>query len=103
MRCVCGYDFTDDVLRSVRERGAKGHDSYLLVHDRDFKKFIRHEVKWAASAAAKDKDGALRSIAKAAKYAGGVHVCPECARLHLWAPGMEKQAVYRPEQIRLTD
>ena len=80
MICKCGYSFAKDRL----EGNWDAFRSYLVVDNRDYKQFMKAEVKaWEKGAS---KDGRLRAIAKAAQYAGNMLECPEYGQIGVSLP-----------------
>jgi hypothetical protein len=81
LTCACGHSIAIAGHRQ-KTRRAK---SFGVIADRDFKKFITHEVD-AANATSEDER--LKSIARASRFITSLYECPNCSRLlHVVAEG----------------
>ena len=52
MRCKCGYDFCREAIKHF-ETGSDRSESYAVIRDKDYSKFMKLELKWASTS---DKD-----------------------------------------------
>ena len=77
MRCLCGYKF------SPRSEGAPPYESYAIVDNKDYGKFIKLETKITH---ATDGSAALAAISRSSMYVGSLLECPKCSRLLLLKP-----------------
>ena len=84
MRCECGHDFAKAIVS-----GDTPHDSYAVIHDRDYPAFLQAEQ---AVAQKKDDVSSLAAIGRSSEYVGCMHECPECGRFLLIKPASSGQA-----------
>ena len=80
MRCTCGYDFAQQMLR-----GSRAIQSFAVVNDRDYQTFLKLEMKVLRKP--QGSDARLRAIARSSEYVGSLNICPKCSRLLLSQPG----------------
>jgi len=78
MRCRCGYSFS---RAATRQR--KKFESFAVVNDRDYRAFLKLEIK---ASRARSDDARLRALASSAGYVGNLLECPECSRVLLLKP-----------------
>jgi len=79
-KCKCGYDF----LQQQVHGGVTGFESYALIDDKNYRLFLRSEMKVIRA----DNEAArLRAIGRSSRYVGSVLECPKCSRLLLFKPG----------------
>jgi len=79
MTCKCGYEFSKQILADLRSKKETALESYAVVPDRSYRKFIKRETKVLA---AKGDKARAKAIGKSARFVGTMLVCPECGR---WA------------------
>ena len=76
MQCKCGYNFNEHALDESRP-----YNSYAVIHDKDYPRFMKWEVRSAKSRTKKNK---LAALAHSAQYVGSLQECPICLRLMLY-------------------
>ncbi len=76
--CRCGYTFSLNAPAAQRE-----FESYALVRDKDYGKFLESERKARQSGCESER---LRAIARSSRHVGSVLECPKCSRLLLVKP-----------------
>jgi hypothetical protein len=65
-------------------------ESFAVVNNRRYWKFIKHEINtWTSPMKQR-----LKAIGKAARFAGTMYRCPECARLVLGSPDGDQVEFY---------
>lgn len=82
MQCSCGYSFFHAALSHARG-GKRSYESFLVVNDRDFRRFLKLELQ---AQSCTEEDERQKLIGWAAKYAGSLMQCPECDRWLLITP-----------------
>jgi len=88
-RCKCGYVFAPVV--PIRSRKFQ---SFAVVSDKDYQRFLRAESRMLRAAAGSAK---LRATARSSKLVGSVLECPDCGRLLFATPGGKSKAFYMKE------
>ncbi len=70
MLCDCGFSFFNAKTKKPRR-----HKSYTVIDDKDYRTFIKIEMKaWQG----RSKEARLSAVARAAQYVGSLHRCPKC-------------------------
>jgi len=80
MECDCGFSFS-----TASRQKPRPYRSYALIDDRQYRKFLRAEMKAVASKSLKD-------IARASAYVGSLCICPDCGRVRVRWPDCETPA-----------
>ncbi len=88
MQCMCGHEFVHAVGGRATE---EFRSSYALISNRDYRKFLKLEMKaLQADTAAKRR----AAILKSSKFAGFAMDCPKCGRLVMYRPEGDQVEFY---------
>lgn len=88
MQCKCGHEFVHAVGGKATE---ELRSSYALIADRDYRKFLKLELKaLQADTAAKRR----AAILKSSKFVGFAMDCPKCKRLVIYRPEADRVQFY---------
>ncbi len=102
MQCNCGFCFSPESLAGAK----RGFDSYAVINDRAYRRFIKLELAAMASSEVGDMVTYLSLLARASKYVGSIRVCPKCYRLLFVRPGTRQNEcvfeIYRRENVKET-
>lgn len=85
MRCKCGHVFEQEA----------DHESYALVNDKDYVKFLVAEIEVQQCA---DEEARQAAIARSSQYVGFVLECPKCSRLVVHTAGAKALAFYKRDE-----
>jgi len=89
LTCACGHS----IALFGHQQKTRKTKSFAVIADRDFKKYLSHEV---AAANATTEDERLKSIAKASQFVTSLYECPNCSRLlHVVAEGRGSEKMSR--------
>ena len=98
MQCNCGFCFSQESLVGAKRE----FDSYAVINDRAYRRFIKLELAAMASLEVGDMVTYRSLLARASKYAGSIRVCPKCYRLLFVRPGARQDEcvfeIYRREE-----
>lgn len=87
MKCRCGFNFAKARLLN----GKHAYESFALVNDKDYRRFLRAEMKVLQ---APDNASKSAAIARCAKYVGTVMKCPRCSRIGIADPAGKLSGFY---------
>lgn len=87
MKCTCGFDF----MTARLTKGKDAYESYAIVNDKHYRRFLRAELK---ALQAPDSAAKLDAIARSAKYVGTVMKCPRCSRIQIADPAGKLSGFY---------
>ena len=93
MECKCGYNYARAALEHAKKRGAKRdapYDSYAVVNDKDYRRFIRLEADFLA---APDRESQWKAFSRSSRYVGSLMVCPRCG-MYLFLKPKASEAVF---------
>jgi len=89
MRCTCGYLYENRLPAKQREFA-----SYVVVDDKDYRKFLRSEIKAVNAPTEKAK---LAALWKSSTYIGMLRICPKCSKLLFMHPDAKTIEIYAKE------
>ena len=93
MWCRCGYCFySADIRKRV-------HQSYLIVCDTDWRKFLKSELAYLECT---DQESKLAAISRSSKYTGHAKICPSCECLRLVLPKNDYVFYYQYEETNIS-
>ena len=90
MECKCGFSFHSGRLRD--------YESYALVRDKDYRKFLRAESETLKCT---KSEHTIAAVARSSRYVGTVFACPVCNRIILVLPGGTGEICYLFEERRI--